>query len=170
MLSVNQDRTKYHFSVFGMTRPGIEYWSPGPLANTLLNRTIKVKVNSIKKIFSSEICWPISQNIINYIYIYIRKSKISQLIVFRLILSGELVIYASVITFSSHTHIYIGIMVRVFVNSPRHLSSLPGRVILKTQKMVVDASLLNIPHYKLQIKGNVGQSWERSGTLSHTLV
>ena len=27
---------KYHFLVFDMTRPGIEPWSPGPLANTVL--------------------------------------------------------------------------------------------------------------------------------------
>ena len=38
---------------------------------------------------------------------------------------------------------YIGIMVRVFANDPGHLSSIPGSVIPKTQKMVLDASLLN---------------------------
>ena len=37
MLSVKQGEIKnYFFSVFGMTLPGIEPWSPGPLANTLL--------------------------------------------------------------------------------------------------------------------------------------
>ena len=35
MPSVKQGSIKYHFSVFGMTRPGIEPRSPGPLANTL---------------------------------------------------------------------------------------------------------------------------------------
>ena len=35
MLSVKQGGIKYHFWVFGMTRPGIEPRSPGPLANTL---------------------------------------------------------------------------------------------------------------------------------------
>ena len=35
MLCVKHGGTKYHFlKVFGMTRPGIEPWSPGPLANT----------------------------------------------------------------------------------------------------------------------------------------
>ena len=34
MLSVKHDGIKYHFWVFGMTRPGIELRSPGPLANT----------------------------------------------------------------------------------------------------------------------------------------
>ena len=40
-------------------------------------------------------------------------------------------------------------MVRVFAN---------GGVISKTQKMVLDASLLNTQHYKVQIKGKVEQS------------
>ena len=36
MLSVKQGDIKYHFlKVFGMTRPGIETQSPGPLVNTL---------------------------------------------------------------------------------------------------------------------------------------
>ena len=40
--------------------------------------------------------------------------------------------------------------------------SIPGRVIPKTQKMVLDASLLNIQQYKVGIKGKVEQSRERS--------
>ena len=39
-------------------------------------------------------------------------------------------------------------MVRVFANSPGDRGSIPARVILKTQKMVLDASLLNTQHYK----------------------
>ena len=35
MLSVKQGGIKYYCWVFGMTRPGIEPLSPGPLANTL---------------------------------------------------------------------------------------------------------------------------------------
>ena len=38
ILSVKQGGIKYHFWVFGMTRPKIEPRSPGPLANTLLIR------------------------------------------------------------------------------------------------------------------------------------
>ena len=45
-------------------------------------------------------------------------------------------------------------MVRVFVNGPRDLGSIPGRVIPKTQKMVLDASLLNTQHYKVRVKWN----------------
>ena len=40
----------------------------------------------------------------------------------------------------------------------RDLGSIPGQVIPKTQKMVLDASLLNTQHYKVQIKGKGEQS------------
>ena len=43
---------------------------------------------------------------------------------------------------------------------PVDLGSIPGRVIPKTQKMVLDASLLNTQHYKVRIKGKVEQSRE----------
>ena len=59
-------------------------------------------------------------------------------------------------------------MVRVFANGPEDRGSIPGRVILKTQKMVIDAALLNTQHYKLRIKSKVGQSWERSGALLYS--
>ena len=41
----------------------------------------------------------------------------------------------------THTHIYIYIH-----------DSIPGQVIAKTKKMVLNASLLNTQHYKVQIK------------------
>ena len=34
----------------------------------------------------------------------------------------------------------------------------------KNQKMVLDASLLNTQHYKIRIKGEMGQSCEKSST------
>ena len=52
----------------------------------------------------------------------------------------------------------IGLGVRVFANGPGDLGSIPGRVIPKTQKMVLDASLLSTQHYKVRIKGKVEQS------------
>ena len=52
----------------------------------------------------------------------------------------------------------IGLGVRVFANGPG--DSIPGRVIPKTQKMVLDVSLLNTQHYKVRIKGKVEQSRE----------
>ena len=64
----------------------------------------------------------------------------------------------------------IGIMVRVFTNGSGDLGSIPGRVIPKTQKMVLDAALHNTQHYKVRIKGKVEQSEERSSTLPYTLV
>ena len=68
-------------------------------------------------------------------------------------------------------------MVRVFANGPGDLSSIPGRVIPKTQKKkkkkkkkVPDATLLNTQHYKVRIKGKIEQSRERSSTLPYILV
>ena len=54
----------------------------------------------------------------------------------------------------------IGLAVRVFANGPGDLGSIPGWVIPKTQKMVLDASLLNTQHYKVRIKGKVEPSRE----------
>ena len=54
----------------------------------------------------------------------------------------------------------IGLAVRVFANGPGDLGSIPGRIIPKTQKMVLDASLLNTQHYKVRIKGKVEPSRE----------
>ena len=39
---------------------------------------------------------------------------------------------------------------RVFVNGPGDLGSIPGPLILKTLKMILDASLLNTQQYKYQ--------------------
>ena len=52
----------------------------------------------------------------------------------------------------------------------RKTGSIPGRVISKTQKMVLDATLLNTQHYKVSIKDKVEQSRERSSTLPYTSV
>ena len=40
----------------------------------------------------------------------------------------------------------------MFANGPGDLGSIPGRVIPKTQKMVLDASLLNTQYYKIKVK------------------
>ena len=55
--------------------------------------------------------------------------------------------------------------VRVFTNGTGDLGSIP-----KTQKMVLDASLLSTQHYKVLIKGKVEQSREGSSALPYTLV
>ena len=49
------------------------------------------------------------------------------------------------------------IYIRVFTNGPGDLGSIPGRVIPKTLKMVLDTSLLNTQKYKVRIKGKVEQ-------------
>ena len=59
-------------------------------------------------------------------------------------------------------------MNRVFANGPGDRGSIPGRVIPKTQKIVLDAALLNTQHNKVRIKGKVEQSKERSSTLPYT--
>ena len=43
----------------------------------------------------------------------------------------------------------IGLVGRVFANGPEDLGSIPGRVIPKTLKMVLDTSLLNTLQYKV---------------------
>ena len=60
----------------------------------------------------------------------------------------------------------IGLVGRVFANGLGGLGSIPGRVIPKTVKMVLDTSLLNTQ----ERKGKVEKSRERSRTLPHTSV
>ena len=64
----------------------------------------------------------------------------------------------------------IGLMSRVFANSLGDQGSILGRVIPKTQKMVLDAPLLNTQHYKVRIECKVVQSREWSGALSYNFV
>ena len=48
--------------------------------------------------------------------------------------------------------------------------SIPGQVIPKTQKIVLDISLLNTQYYKVHIKGEVEQSKERSSVFPYTSI
>ena len=61
-------------------------------------------------------------------------------------------------------------MSRVFANGPGDWGSIPRRVIPKTQKIVLDATLLNPQHYKVRIKGKVEQSKECNNALPYTPV
>ena len=54
----------------------------------------------------------------------------------------------------------IDLMRRVFANGPGDRGSISGWVIPKTEKMVLDATLLNTQHYKVRIKGKEEQSKE----------
>ena len=64
----------------------------------------------------------------------------------------------------------IGLVGRVFTTGPGDLRSIPGRIIPKTLKMVLDASLLNTQQYKVCIKGKEEPSRERSNALPYTSV
>ena len=61
----------------------------------------------------------------------------------------------------------IGLMSRLFANGLRDRGSVPGRVIPKTQKMVLDAALFNT---QVRIKGKVEQSWEWSSAFLYISV
>ena len=63
---------------------------------------------------------------------------------------------------------FIGLVGRVFANGPENLGSIPGHVVPKTLKMVLDTSLLNTQQYKVHIEGKVEQSRERSSALPYT--
>ena len=74
--------------------------------------------------------------------------------------------YVNALNTNIWTYIPGNLTVRVFANGSGDQSSIPGRVVPKTQKMVLDPSL----HYKVRIKGKVEQSRERSSALPYTLV
>ena len=61
-------------------------------------------------------------------------------------------------------------MGRVFANGPEDQGSIPGRVIPKTLKMVLDTSLLNTQQYKVRIEGKMEEYRERGSALPYTSV
>ena len=74
---------------------------------------------------------------------------------------------SSVLVYHGYTNVnigywLIGLVGRVFANDLGDLGSIPGRVIPKTLKMVLDTALLNTQQYKVHIKGKLEQSRERS--------
>ena len=54
----------------------------------------------------------------------------------------------------------------MFADGLGYRGLIPGRVILKIQKMVLDASLHNTQHYRVRIKGKIEQYREKSNALS----
>ena len=62
----------------------------------------------------------------------------------------------------------ISMMVKVFADGPEDLGSIPGPVIPRTQKIILDASLLNTQQYQVRIKRNVVQWRESSCALPYT--
>ena len=64
----------------------------------------------------------------------------------------------------------IGLVGRMLANVPGDRVSIRGRDIPKTQKMVLDTSLLNTKYYKIHIKGKVEQCRERCSTRPNITV
>ena len=62
------------------------------------------------------------------------------------------------------------LMSRVFANGLRDQFSMPGWVIPKIQKMVLDATLLDTHNYQIRIKGKVKQFREWSSNFLYTSV
>ena len=69
-----------------------------------------------------------------------------------------------------HNYFLLNRASRVFINGPEDQGSIPRRVIPKTQKMVLDAALLNAQRYKVTIKGKVEQSKKWSSAFPYTSV
>ena len=61
-------------------------------------------------------------------------------------------------------------MSRVFGNGLGDRGLIPGQVIPKTQKMVLDTALLSTQHDNVRIKGKVEQSREWSSILPYNLM
>ena len=68
--------------------------------------------------------------------------------------------------FSLSLSLWTNVTDRVFANGRGDRGSIPVRVIPKTQKMVLDAALLNTQNYKLRIQSKVEQSSEWSSALN----
>ena len=103
----------------------------------------------------------VTENLYIYIYIYI---YIYAIIYVEHSYRIE-VISAQIYSFNN-----IDLVGRVLANGPEDLGSIPGRVIPKTLKMVLDTSLLSTQQYKVRIEGKVEQSREKSSALPYTLV
>ena len=67
-------------------------------------------------------------------------------------------------------HRLIDLVGRVFANGSEDLGSIPGRVLPKTLKMLLDTALVNTQQYNVRIKSKVEQSRERRSDLPYTSV
>ena len=54
-----------------------------------------------------------------------------------------------------NVNLLISLVGRVFTNGPGDMGSIPGCVIQKTLKMILDTYLLSTQQYKVHIKGKV---------------
>ena len=67
--------------------------------------------------------------------------------------------------FTHFYHYLIDLVGRVFANGPGDLGLIPGHVMPKTSKMVLDTYLLNTQQYEVLIEGKVEKFRERSNAL-----
>ena len=105
------------------------------------------------------------------LFMFSVKTAFPLILNFDILVTGYIEAFSSIFYFVGGFMLgFIGLEVRVFANGPGDLGSNPDRVIPKTQKMVLDASLLNTQHYKVRITGKVELSRERSSALPYTLV
>ena len=88
---------------------------------------------------------------------------------YTLIICGSSDTYSNnyVIFVGTYIKNFFGLVCRALANDPEDLGSIPGWVIAKIFKMVLDNSLLNTQQYMVCIKGKVEQSWERSSLPLH---
>ena len=98
------------------------------------------------------------ENICIYVYIckHIQRSAYLDMIYVKEYMCMYIYIYIYI-----YTNVYI---VHAFTTSPRDLDSIPGRVIPKTLKWILDTSLLTTQQYLVRIKGKVEQSRERKSS------
>ena len=86
---------------------------------------------------------------------------LSNIVPFYKLLSNIVSFYkllSNIIPFYKLLYQLIGLVGRVFPNDPGDRGSIPGRVITKTLKMVLDTYFLNTQHYNVRIKSKVEQS------------
>ena len=74
------------------------------------------------------------------------------------------------ITNTLYTKRFIGLVVRILTNRLGDRGSIPGRVIPKTLKMLLDTSSFNTQHYKIRINRKVEKPRERSTALPNISV
>ena len=83
---------------------------------------------------------------------------------------GQMQLFSNLLMIIISCNRAIGLMSRVFAKGPGDRGSIPGRIIPKAQKIVLNPTLLNTQCYKVTIMGKVEQSREWSRALPNTLV
>ena len=104
-----------------------------------------------------------------YIFVYILCFKISNYFIdFNVFKKISLLFFLYLCLTEAFYNWLFNLIFRVFTIGPGDRDSIPGRVIPKIQKKVLDASLFNTQHYKLRVTGKVEQSRKRNSALSNT--